>query len=170
MIARVAQLRPLGNATTQLGVADATATATTKGANARISPMTGRELRAQLLAQQQRNKSASGTLQPAGRSCAPRETRDPDIEHRNALALRMLHEDSTIAVVAESGDAVAEKVLAGASEQPRFRWAVMTPRGWQEVRFWPMATRSDVHRAYPDAIAEPLPEFDRSVTRQYGHA
>jgi hypothetical protein len=56
MTGRVAQLRSLGNATTQLGEERATGVATGSKATDPISPMTGRELRAQLRAQLDRNR------------------------------------------------------------------------------------------------------------------
>ena len=59
MTAGVALLRTLGNATTQLRGAGATPTATAKDTIGRLPPMTGRELRAQLIAQQRRNEPAS---------------------------------------------------------------------------------------------------------------
>jgi hypothetical protein len=52
---RVAQLRPLGNATTQPAEESATWGATRPMVRDPIFPMTGRELRAQLRAQQDRN-------------------------------------------------------------------------------------------------------------------
>jgi hypothetical protein len=55
MTGRVAQLQPLVNATTQLSIASATESTTPTGAGKQYSPMTGRELRAQLRAQQYRN-------------------------------------------------------------------------------------------------------------------
>ena len=65
MTRRIAQLRSLVNATTQLPIASPTGTATTKGMGLLVSPMTGRELRAQLRAQQHRNSP------PQHRNSAP---------------------------------------------------------------------------------------------------
>jgi len=58
MTARVAQLQPLIHATTQLSIASATVAATPRAGASLVSPISGRELRAQLRAQQPRNSPA----------------------------------------------------------------------------------------------------------------
>jgi hypothetical protein len=75
----------------------------------------------------------------------PLQTQRPAQHLRNSDATRGLQPE-------------LEKLRAEKSEQPKFRWLVMTPRGRREVRFWPMATLADVQRFYPGADADPLPD------------
>ena len=98
--AAVASCASIGGATAQLGMGARNNSATAAGTGRPVPSMTGRQLRAQLRAQQARNQHATVRHEPDEASCAATV-----LERARAKALAMLDGDTRrIAVVAEPGD------------------------------------------------------------------
>jgi len=111
----VASCAPLAGATAQLGGTKRNSGATPVAPTTGKPPMTGRELRAQLRAQQGRNTPATLRASPAAKSCAPltensegtaSRLTDAASERRRAKTLAMLEAEPTgrYVVIAEAGD------------------------------------------------------------------
>ena len=110
----VACCAPLVNTTRNLGQKSATRSATPGRGQTSNSPMTGRELRAQLRVQQKRKTPATPIASPEMKSCASAECTtqayepteaNPETEHRNARALALLADNLNWqrAVILEAG-------------------------------------------------------------------